>query len=120
MKTFNVLPTDERFLNLTAEQKEFLWQNYLLDHPEIERKINGKIYDPDFEKEWESMDVETTEEDAKKDGEAQELYVPEDEDFSAVEESFAKFLEERPDLKIDEDKLQQLVNDPEEWEEVDD
>lgn len=117
-KTWNVLPTDERYLNLTEEQRKILWEDFLLDHPEISKEINKqKTYDPDFDKEWEKLMAEA-ESDAIDDF---------DDDFSEfkdVEEAFQSFVEQH-DLHTESDeKLKQrlenrkLYNSEEEWEEV--
>src|SRR5690606_9486110 len=91
MKNFNVLPTDERFLNLTAEQREFIWEQYLIDNPDLDKKI--KQYDPDFEKEWEELgEVE----DVKTDNSS-----PDDMELD-IEKTMEEFLQERPDMALPE------------------
>lgn len=55
LKTWRVLPTSPDFINLTEEQRELLWQDYLIDNPEIAKKIN-QANDTDFQDEWEKMD----------------------------------------------------------------
>lgn len=114
MKTFTVLPTDERFINLTAEQKELLWENYLIENPEIEKQLNRKIYDPDFEKEWEALDDEN--------GKDTDMEDSDDDDFASAEENFAKYVEGNSNLKLKglDDKLKRLTSNANEWEEVDD
>lgn len=55
MKEFKVLPTDERFLNLTIEQKAFILENMELDAKEHSRALKGlsskDVYEDD-EKFW--------------------------------------------------------------------
>lgn len=55
MKTFNVLPTSEEFMNLTGMQKEFIYQNYLEDNPKLKSKIQNVQYDDDFNEEWDKL-----------------------------------------------------------------
>lgn len=121
MKQFQVLPTDERFINLTEEQKELIWQHYLLDNPEIAKKVSQ--FDPEFEEEWNSL------------GKDEETSKPEEtyEDID-IEQSMEEFLKERPEMSLPENYIEQKLkerginlekpkdNKPttEEWEEVDD
>lgn len=55
MKEFKVLPTDDRFKNLTDEQFEMIFQQYMIDIEELKlaQKRKGKknpaINDPDFD-----------------------------------------------------------------------
>jgi len=51
-KTFNVLPTDSRFLDLTSEQKELIYEHLLIDNPDL-AKNSESYYDPEFEDLWE-------------------------------------------------------------------
>jgi len=53
-----VLPTDERYLNLTSEQIELEFQHYIMDNPD---KFKEVYTDPEYE-EWERK---TSEEDEK-------------------------------------------------------
>lgn len=55
MKTWKVLPTNPDFQNLTEEQKTWLWEDYLLDNPEVAKKI-AEQQDEDFNKEWDKLD----------------------------------------------------------------
>ena len=55
MKTWKVLPTNPDFQNLTDEQKTWLWEDYLLDNPEVAKKI-AEQQDEDFNKEWDKLD----------------------------------------------------------------
>lgn len=54
-KRFNVLPSNPDFQNLTEEQKEWLWEDYLLDNPDIKRKIENAM-DEEFEEDWNNLD----------------------------------------------------------------
>lgn len=67
MKEWRVLPTDPRFQDLTAEQRALLWEDFLLDHPEIAKEIEKDktktIYDDEFDELWEELDRETASED---------------------------------------------------------
>lgn len=127
LKTWNVLPTDERYINLTEEQKEFLWENFLLDHPEIQKKLENRFYDPDFDKEWEKLGNGDEEEEK---AETSDDFDEAEDDYSELEAVYSDFLASREDLSIP-DKLAELrakqnapidmsnVSD-DEWEEVDD
>ncbi len=55
---YRVLPTDERYLNLTPEQIELEFQHYIMDNPD---KFKEVYTDPEYE-EWERK---TSEEDEK-------------------------------------------------------
>jgi len=67
MKQWKVLPTDQRYLDLTDEQRELLWEDFLLDNPDIARKIEAQTQDPEFEKDWENLDNESPEEASEED-----------------------------------------------------
>lgn len=59
MKTWKVLPTDPRYQELTAEQRELLWEDFLLDHPDIAKEVENKVvYDDEFDQLWEELDQE--------------------------------------------------------------
>jgi hypothetical protein len=78
-KTFNVLPTDDRFLNLTEEQMDLIYEHFKLDHPELDKQQDEKardseydneqdsipaqehFEDPEFDKAWSGMDEEDDE-----------------------------------------------------------
>lgn len=93
MKTFNVLPTDPKFLDLTEFQREFLWENFLLDNPEIEAKMKkAQEDDPDFDQEWEELDKPDTTND--------ETFETEDDEFTDAEKAFESFLSNSDDLNI--------------------
>lgn len=55
LKTWRVLPTNPDFINLTEEQRELLWQDYLIDNPDVAKKIE-QANDTDFQDEWNKMD----------------------------------------------------------------
>jgi len=61
MKEWKVLPTDPRFTDLTFEQREYLWENYLIDNPEIEKKMRDRFDDPEFDKQWDSLGITSQE-----------------------------------------------------------
>lgn len=63
--SFRVLPTDERFKALTEEQKFLLWENHLVDHPEIEKRMAEVFEDPEYEKAEKSLDVDQRAMDAR-------------------------------------------------------
>ena len=114
MKTFNVLPTDERFRELTTFQRDFIWENFLLDNPEIEAKLKkANEDDPDFNREWEELDKE-------------EKRVEEDVDSDVAEKAFEDYLKNN-DLDIpDVDEILRRkgivlpkANEVDDWEEVD-
>ncbi|MBD1372592.1 hypothetical protein IC620_09520 [Hazenella sp. IB182357] len=56
MKQFQVLPTDPRYLSLTQEQRDLLWEGFLLDHPEIEKKMEQTMQDDDFEQAYQALE----------------------------------------------------------------
>ena len=64
-----MLPTESRFLDLTEEQLELMYQHYLIDNPPKAEKTNSAhdpeyeeppeaFYDPDFDEEWEKLGKE--------------------------------------------------------------
>lgn len=57
---FNVLPTDERFINLTDEQKELLLEHYLIDNPD--KASNGAASDSEYDNELDKNEREAKEE----------------------------------------------------------
>lgn len=68
MKEFKVLPTDNKFLDLTEEQLDLMYCHWLLDNKPIKTGIqdqdyqaeedkNESYHDPDFDEEW-NRDVE--------------------------------------------------------------
>lgn len=110
MKRFNVLPTDERFLNLTYEQRELLWEDYLNDHPEIRKRIEN--YDPEFEKVWENPETDNLEKFEENVAEQLE-HLSEDEDLIDRSEQAKEIINKIRQFGkyIDDNEL--------EWEEVD-
>ncbi|AAX92375.1 tail morphogenetic protein B [Staphylococcus phage Twort] len=61
MREFNVLPTDERFRNLTDLQIEFILYNMVQDNKEQELIAKGKRFDSHFEdddRSWMEADEE--------------------------------------------------------------
>lgn len=120
LKTWRVLPTNPDFINLTEEQREWLWQDYLLDHPEIAKKI-AEANDTEFQEEWDKMDKENPD---------SESFKEENYDIDLADK-FNKFVKE---TKMDEiqrspqaqaildkmnDKKSEVVINPSDWEEVD-
>ena len=73
-KTFHVLATDTRFLDLTEEQLELMYQHYLLDNPQTSNtkedtggthdpdylEPDKRYHDPDFDEEWDNIDNHDT------------------------------------------------------------
>jgi hypothetical protein len=47
--TFKILPTDQRFKDLTAEQMELMQEHFIIDHPEL-AKTAESFRDPGYEK----------------------------------------------------------------------
>lgn len=131
MEKWQVLPTDERFLNLTEEQRDFLWENFLLDHPEIQKQLENRFYDPEFDKEWEKLDKEEDQDTNSEDLEGAETV---EDEFIGFEDVYKEFLDSHEDLSIEDkvselrDKIEQNLDNPidlssldyDEWEEVDD
>jgi hypothetical protein len=123
MKTFNLLPTDQRFLDLTDEQREYIWHNYLIDNPELEKKLKNRFDDPEFDKEWDKLDEEPQE------GSSKPLESLEgngdQEDYDEIEASYEAFIQGNEDMRIP-DYREVLkakgiaLDNPDEWEEVDD
>jgi hypothetical protein len=78
-KSFHVLPTDERFLSLTEQQMDLLYEHFKIDHPELREddKARDSEYDeaqdgmqmeqhehyedPDFDKAWNGEEEDTEE-----------------------------------------------------------
>ena len=63
MREFQVLPTDERYLNLTEEQLVWIVENFNLDVKEREKAAKGvdeSYYDENYE-EWEQKVLEEDE-----------------------------------------------------------
>jgi hypothetical protein len=54
-KNFQVLPTDDRFTNLTLEQKDLMYEHFLLDNPELTKK-DTKARDDSFDEEYDNPD----------------------------------------------------------------
>jgi hypothetical protein len=75
LKKWNVLPSNPDFQNLTEEQRKWLWEDYLLDNPELAKKLRHNE-DDEFDKEWDEMEM--------KEGEPEES--PEDSDESGYSE----------------------------------
>ncbi len=126
-KTFSVLPTDQRFLDLTSEQRELLWENFLLDNPEIAKKLKDRFHDPEFDEIWEAMSEESQE--GAEDPESDSLDISDPEDLEELEDTYKEFTagdsDELPDYReilrlrgivIDNENIDN-VND---WEEVED
>lgn len=66
MKEFKVLPTDDRFLDLTDEQMELLYHHYMIDNKPVKSSSSAKdnsyeepesYHDPDFADEWDSLET---------------------------------------------------------------
>jgi len=102
MKEWRVLPTDPRFLDLTAEQKDFLWDNYLIDHPEIEKKIRNRFDDEEFDKEWDTLDGDTPEnaQERSQDDVNSSEGNSDQESFGNEIKAYESFLNERKDLEL--------------------
>lgn len=117
-RTWRVLPTDDRYLNLTKEQRELLWEDFLLNNPKIAEEIEKeKDYDPEFEQEWKKLMEESESEDIQ----------DTDDDFSEfkdVEKAFEDFvnrhnLHTKSDKKLKHSaKNRKPYADEAEWEEV--
>ncbi|MNC42949.1 hypothetical protein D3C75_917830 [compost metagenome] len=68
MDHWKVLPTDERYLNLTEEQIHLLWLHWHKKYSIKPKKTTSdqeyseeepeSYYDPDFDAEWDSMSGE--------------------------------------------------------------
>lgn len=94
------------------EQRELLWEDFLLDHPEIAEKVKNKVYDEDFDEEWEALEeLDTSSEDT------------EEPDEEAIAENFKHFVEEvgldieyHPEVQRLLNQKQPLIED--DWEEV--
>jgi len=121
MREWKVLPTSPEFQNLTSDQKEFLWENFLLDNPEISKRLANRFVDEDFDKEFEKTEKAAVE--------AQDAYESktDQDEIDAIEESYSRFTEQDGDLPdyrevlkakgivLDNEKLE----DDDDWEEVD-
>jgi hypothetical protein len=46
---WKVLPTDERFRSLTDEQLLLMWEHYLVDNPDLEKRASEIYQDPHYE-----------------------------------------------------------------------
>jgi hypothetical protein len=57
MKTFNLLPNDERIQGLTEEQIDFIWCSLMIDDAKAKGKTEVYI-DPDFDEEWNKLEKE--------------------------------------------------------------
>lgn len=56
-KTFHVLPTDQRYKDLTAEQIGLMQENFLLDNPALAKQ--AEVYaDPGYEDAERSLTVD--------------------------------------------------------------
>lgn len=83
-----MLPTSPDFLNLTEEQREYLWDNFLLDNPKIEQQLKNRFDDPDFDEEWNAMEVGSESDEENED------------DFDDVEQSVGAYFEESEALDM--------------------
>lgn len=54
-KTFSVLPTDDKFLNLTEEQMDLMYEHFKLDHPELQKQEDNKARDSDYDNEQDGI-----------------------------------------------------------------
>lgn len=99
MKTFMVLPTDQRFLDLTPEQRELLWEHYLLDNPELAKKIENRINDPEFEKEWEELAYEEAQNSFENEVKVVKTDNAQD-GFDEIEKAYEKYLQQNKDLEL--------------------
>lgn len=119
MKTFRVLPTDSRYQDLTKEQRELLWEDFLLDHPEIAEKVENKIYDDGFDAEWEALEkIGAPSEDPEESKEHEDY-----EEEEVIAQNFRQFVEEtgldieyHPEVQRLLNQQKPLVED--DWEEV--
>lgn len=110
---FKVLPTDPRFMDLTDEQVELMFQHFLIDNPTVKKKVENedgtyaepdRYYDPDFDDAWNDTDEEEVEE---PDYEGKDL------------ERVNAILDQYRDTPSDEgDQYQEPVSEDEQWEEV--
>lgn len=120
MKTWKILPTNPDFINLTEEQREWLWQDYLLDNPEIAKKID-QSNDTEFEEEWNSMDKDNPES-TESDDKGYDIDLS-DEFNKFVKDTNMEDIERSPESlaileKINKSQDSALLN-PSDWEEVD-
>lgn len=98
MQKFNVLPTDERFLSLTEEQKEFIWENYLLDNPDLKKKLQNRFHDSEFDEIWDNLEKAPSED--AQDGSVVSEEDNTEEDYSDVVSNYNEFLEENDSLSL--------------------
>lgn len=128
MNKWNVLPTDQRYLDLTEEQKDFLWENFLIDNPEVKKRIANRFYDPEFDAEWDKLVAEEEANvDTTKDSEPEFDSSDDLNGYSDLESVYKDFLDTRKDLSMPnglDRVLKQIPKDNVEkdgdWEEVDD
>ncbi len=85
LKEWKLLPTSPDFLNLTEEQREYLWDNFLIDNPKIEQQLKNRIEDDEFDDEWNAMEVGTESDEESENKFAQE-------DYSDIEKSVGAYL----------------------------
>jgi len=116
MKEWRVLPTSPEFQNLTADQKEFLWENFLLDNPEISKRLANRFVDEDFDKEFEKAEKVAVEAQNTFEGKTDQ------DEIEAIEESYSRFTEQDGDLPDYREilKAKGIVLDNEQLEDVDD
>ncbi|MNW28257.1 hypothetical protein D3C74_50790 [compost metagenome] len=126
MEKWNVLPTDPRFLALTEEQKDWLWENFLLSNPEVKRKIDNRFHDPDFDRAWEELGGKEVEETETYEEAAESRNSEEEDEYGDLELAYKGFLAERKDMAVP-DKFSQVMEQlgtseskETDWEEVDD
>lgn len=72
---FRVLPTDERFKALTEEQMFLMWENYLVDNPDIEKKMTEVYQDPEYATAEKHLDVDQRALDARREPELRSVEV---------------------------------------------
>jgi len=123
-KTFEVLPTDPRYYDLTTEQRELLWEHYLIDNPEVAKKLKDTFYDPEFDEIWDAMAEEAQEGAEGSSGTPLDISDPEDVDvIESVYREFTAGDDELPDYKqvlkargivVDNENIDEI----EDWEEV--
>lgn len=113
-KKFNVLPSNPDFQNLTDEQKEWLWEDYLLDNPDIKRKIENAM-DEEFEEDWNNLDKADDISGLEKYREVEEKSKEILTDDVERSEEAERILQEIRETEVDYDDI-----DFSEWEEVDD
>ena len=119
LKTWRVLPTNPDFINLTEEQREWLWQDYLLDNPEIAKKI-AEANDTEFQEEWDKMDKENPDEEFREESYGIDIA----EKFNEfVKETEIDDIQRSPAAQAILDKMKEkqseAINNNPDWEEVD-